>query len=247
MTWPQISKRIKALKKRPLGKLLIQAREHKRYDTYHSTTLEGYRITPEDVEALLSGAIPKDQEARGESVEKIKNRMAILGYSGAFDFVLSKIQADFSHPRVNEELVKNAYYQLFKPSADAEIIDYLTLVGYRNIPAFIRGTPYVPPSHEKLPELMASFESIINKIEDSIVKAILTHYLFVTIHPYVDGNGRTARLLMNYALLTTGHPWITVRADQRIEYFEALKRGQAENNILPFGEFIVGMLEKATG
>ncbi len=70
------------------------------------------------------------------------------------------------------------------------------------------------------------------------------YYLFVTIHPYVDGNGRTARLLMNYFFLSSGYSWLTIRADQRTPYFNALETANTEHNILPFGKFIVGLLEK---
>jgi Fic family protein len=240
----KLSAEIKKLKKHSLEQLLKQARDHKKYDTYHSTTLEGYRITPEEVESLLSGIIPKSEKKKGNDyLEEIKNRMAITGYSEAFDFIVKIIQADFAKAYINEKIVQDTYYYLFKPSADAGIIDRRTLITYRNIPAYIRGVRHVPPAYEKLPELMASFESVINKIDDPIVKAILAHYLFVTIHPYIDGNGRTARLLMNYLLLTNGYPWITIRADQRIEYFESLKKAQVGNNILPFGKFIVRMIK----
>ncbi len=234
----------KEIKKRPLEQLLTQAREHKKYDTYHSTTLEGYRITPEEVEALLSGALPKTKKAQEyNNVEKIKNRTAILGYSAAFDFVIDKIQENFEQQEISEDFIKDVYYHLFKPSADAGIIDYLSLVSYRTVPAFIRGTQYVPPSYEKLSELMASYVSSINKIRNSIVKAVLSHYFFVTIHPYSDGNGRTARLLMNYLLLTAGYPWVTIRVNNQVKYFEVLRKGQLDGNILAFGDFIVEILE----
>jgi prophage maintenance system killer protein len=241
----QLGLKISQIKRYPLEKLLSQAREHKRYDTYHSTTLEGYRVTPEEVDALLSGLVPKEKKTRGKQyLEDIKNRMAILGYSEAFDFILGKVKDDFKKPLVSEDLVKDTFYHLFKPSADAQIIDYLSLVSYRKIPAFIRGTRYVPPSYEKLADLMTSFVSSVNQIKNPVIKAILAHYFFVTIHPYGDGNGRTARLLMNYLLLTTGYSWITIRADQREEYFAALKKGQLEGNILPFGRFILEMLKE---
>lgn len=237
--------RVSALVTHPLNKLLKQAKEHKKYDTYHSTSLEGYQITPEEVDALLSGQIPKEAKKQGEAyLEKIKNRMAILGYSAAFDFILEKAKDDFKQPAVSQKLIKDCYYHLFKPSADAEIVDPWTLIDYRNMPVFIRGTSFVPPAYEKLPELMKSLEVITNKIMNPIVKAILAHYLFVTIHPYGDGNGRTARLLMNYLMLAAGYPWVTIRADQRTEYFKALNTANLQNDILPFGEFIVGMLEE---
>lgn len=240
----KLKSKVDPLKKYSLDKLLKQAKEHKKYDTYHSTSLEGYQITPEEVNALLSGEIPKEVKERGDAYfEKIKNRMAILGYSGAFDFILNKAKDDFKHPTVSQKLIKDSYYQLFKPSADAEIVDSWLLADYRNIPVFIRGASYVPPAYEKLPELMESFEIIINKIKNPVIKAILAHYLFVTIHPYSDGNGRTARLLMNYVLLASGYSWITIRTDQRIEYFTALQKAQTDNDIIAFGKFIVEMLK----
>lgn len=234
--------KVKGLKTYSLKRLIQQANEHKKYDTYHSTTLEGYQVTPEQVDALLSGDTSK-RKAKGESVEQIKNNMAIVGYSKAFDFVTQKVTEDFHKTLVSEELVQDIYYHLFKPSVDAGIIDRKTLVGYRNNPVFIKGTMYVPPAYEKLTELMADFESLMNKIKHPVIRAVLTHYLFVTIHPYNDGNGRTARLLMNYLLLTSGYPWITIRADQQIEYFSALNTANIDENILPFGRFIVALLE----
>lgn len=241
----QLAAKIKRIKKHILDKLLAQAKEHKKYDTYHSTTLEGYKVTPEEVDILLSGITSKGKEAQGKkSAEEIKNHMAILGYSEAFDFVIKRIQEDFKKPEINEDLIKDIYYHLFKPSADAGITDYMSLVSYRTTPAFIRGTSYVPPSYEKLADLMMSYAFSTNKVKNPIIRAVLAHYFFVTIHPYTDGNGRTARLLMNYLLLTAGYPWVTIRVDQRVEYFEALKKGQLSNDILPFGTFIIEMLEE---
>lgn len=236
----RLSRRITGLVQRPLRGLLDQAREHKRYDTYHSTTLEGYKITPEEVDALLSGVVPKKRTGdKDKYVDEVQNRMAILGYSEAFDFALRQAESDFGHPEITEQLVKDTYYHLFKPSADAGVIDYLSLTTYRNIPAFIRGTPYAPPSNEKLPELMASLASSLAAVKNPVVKAVLAHYWFVTIHPYHDGNGRTARLLMDYLLVSCGYPWVTIRVEERMRYFDSLKAGQVEGDILPLGEFIL--------
>ena len=238
-----LKKKIAGIKKQPLNQLLEQAKKHKKYDTYHSTSLEGYKITPEEVDAILSGRMPDEEKGEGgEYLEKLRNRMAIVGYSEAFDFTLGKAEKDFQKSHITEEFVKDTYYNLFKPSADAGIVDYYSLTAYRNIPVYIRGTRYTPPSYEKLPELMASYEKLVNKVQNPVVKATLAHYFFVTIHPYSDGNGRTGRLLMNYFLLSAGYSWVTIKTEQRVEYFEALQRGQLDEDILTFGEFIVGML-----
>jgi len=237
--------KISRIKKRPLKELLTQARDNKKYDTYHSTTLEGYQITPEQVEALISGMIP-EEETGPDYFDKLRNRMAIVGYSEAFDFVLENVEITFGTPMISEQLVKETYAKLFKPSLDAKIVDLISLTSYRNIAAFIRGTNYIPPSWEKLPDLMSDYEQSIGAIKNPVIKAILAHYYFVAIHPYIDGNGRTARLLMNYQLLSSGYSWITIRADQRSEYFGALNKGSVDGDIQPFGQFIVEMLKEVS-
>ena len=242
-----LKSKIVRIKKYSLKQLLTQAREYKKYDTYHSTTLEGYRITPEEVEALLSGQVPENEKAEGaEYFEKLQNRMAIVGYSEAFDFILRRAESDFSKTQVSEDFIKDTYYNLFKPSADRGIVDYLSLTTYRNLPAFIRGTRYVPPSFEKLSDLMFSYTESVNRIQNPVIKSILAHYFFVVIHPYTDGNGRTARLIMNYIFLTSGFSWVTIKAEQRAEYFSALNKGTVYEDIMPFGEFIVKMMKEAS-
>ncbi len=239
--------KIARIKKQPLGQLLKQAREHKKYDTYHSTSLEGYRITPEEVDVLLSGRAPKKEKGEGpDYLEKLKNRMAIVGYSAAFDFILAGAKQDFGKSHLTEDFIKNTYYNLFKPSADAGIVDYYSLTAFRNVPVYIRGTRYTPPSHEKVHELMGSFVQLVNAFENPVVRAILAHYYFVAIHPYSDGNGRTGRLLMNYLLVSAGYSWVTIKTEQRGEYFEALAKAQVDEGIVPFGEFILAILKEAS-
>ncbi|MHB9112115.1 MAG: Fic family protein, partial [Thermoleophilia bacterium] len=205
------------------------------------------RITPEDVDVLLSGRAPKEEKGEGaDHLEKLKNRMAIVGYSEAFDFILAGAKQDFGKPHITEDFIKDTYSMLFKPSTDAGIVDYYSLTTYRSMPVYIRGTRYAPPSYEKLPELMASYAQLVNKIQNPVVRAILAHYFFVTIHPYLDGNGRTGRLLMNYLLLSAGYSWVTIKNEQRGEYFEALAKAQLDEGILPFGEFILAILTEAS-
>lgn len=234
---------IRKLPKYKIDELVKDAEEHKRYDIYHSTTLEGYRITPEEVDAVVLGKVPPEVKDKENHIEQIKNRMAILGYAEVFDFILKQVSQDFGKGCVSEQLVKDTYYHLFKPSADSGIIGYLDLVSYRTVPAFIRGTRYVPPAPTKLDELMKSLEQAINKVDSDVIKAILAHYFFVTIHPYLDGNGRTARLLMNYLLLASGYKWVTITADKRKPYFDAVAQGQLHENIVPFGKFMVTLMK----
>jgi len=228
---------LRSINKYPPDVILKRAISRKKYDIYHSTTIEGYTITPEEVEAAILGAGAKEKE----SVEKLRNKMAIIGHSRAFEYVIGKIGEDFGKAKLSEDLISEIYFQLFKPSVDAGIIDRFDLLGFRKINVFIRGCRYVPPSSEKVPDLIKSFIARINEIKNAMVKAILTHYFFVTIHPYPDGNGRCGRLLMNYLLAASGYHWITITLDKRDLYFHALQKGQLDADILPFSKFILSL------
>jgi Fic family protein len=99
---------------------------------------------------------------------------------------------------------------------------------------------YVPPNADKVPALMEVTIEEMNTIpvQDGMLRGILTHLWFVWAHPFVDGNGRVARFLMNAALLAARHPWLTIRVDQRAEYFRALRRAQIDEEYTAFARFI---------
>jgi Fic family protein len=230
-----LSKELKQIKPSRLPVILNHAAKNKQYDIYNSTTIEGYHITPEEVSAIISGG----KKTGTKSPEEIQNKMAIIGHAKAFDFVIKEIKKQFKRPQISEDLVLNIFAQLFEPSVEAKIINRFDLVGYRRIKVYIRHSQYVPPSFEKVPDLMHCFANRINKIDHNLIKAILAHYFLVTIHPFFDGNGRCARLLMNFMLTASGYHWLTIPAVKRDEYFSALQKGQIEENILPFAKFIL--------
>ncbi len=90
---------------------------------------------------------------------------------------------------------------------------------------------------------MESFLYGINRIKNHIIKSILAHYFFVTVHPYPDGNGRCGRLLMNYLLGASGYNWCTITKDKRERYFQTLQEGQINSDIIPFVDFILSLLK----
>ncbi|MDI6731696.1 MAG: Fic family protein [Candidatus Margulisbacteria bacterium] len=234
------SKEIKNIKGNQLPSVLKLAEENKQYDIYNSTTIEGYHITPEEVSAVISGK----GKIGGNDPERIKNKMAIIGHEQAFKFIISQIKHDFKGPIISEALIMDIFSNLFEPSVEAKILSRFELVGYRKVPVYIRRSRYVPPSFTKVPDLMGCFASHINDISNAIVKSVLAHYFLVTIHPYPDGNGRCARLLMNYVLASSGYHWITVPANTRDEYFGTLQKGQVDGDILPFADFIIRLMKK---
>lgn len=221
--------------------LLRQAREAKAFDAYHSTTIEGYRITPAEVSAIISGA-----PVGGHDPVEVRSRMAVAGYSRAFERVLAGVAAAEGPVAITEPLIQTLYVELFAPSVEAGVVDARVLGGWRTEPAYLRGHAHVPPGPEKLARLIRQYEDLVNGIAHlPLTRAILAHLEFVTVHPYPDGNGRLARFLMNLALLGGGLPWVTIRNDERPEYFAALHAAQVEGDPLPFARFVFEYVERS--
>lgn len=222
-------------------KILIQ--NMKKYDTYHSSTIEGYRVTPDEIQMLIDGY---EIAPIGKSREEIERKMALKGYLEAHNFVLQSIEKDYKkNAPLTELMIREMYAHLFAPSVESGLLSQTQLTQYRNDAVYIRNSRYVPPNYLKINELMRCLVEEVNEIEDSITQAIIAHYGFVTIRPYFDGNGRITRFLMNYLLCRDGFPWTTIRIEDRDEYFSSLEKAQCDESILPFGVFIKNYLLEA--
>src|SRR5207244_2877712 len=101
---------------------------------------------------------------------------------------------------------------------------------YRTMDVRAAGTEHVYPPHYRIPELLDAFVAWLASYEarqlHPIVYAAEVHYRFVAIHPFRDGNGRTARLLMNLFLLRSGYPIAVLRTERRKEYIDSLVYAQ---------------------
>jgi Fic family protein len=225
-----------------IATLLERAREAKTYDAYHSTTIEGYRITPEEVSAVL-----RNEPVAGQDPERVRSRMAIAGYGQAFERCLRVLRDASGSVSISETLTADLHVDLFAPSVDAGIVSAEDLRGYRREPAYLRGSRYAPPAPEKISALMSQYGELTNTIVGRpVLRAILAHLDFVTIHPYADGNGRIARFLMNLALVGEGLPWVTIHTEDRGVYFEALEAAQVRGDTTPFARFIMKYTERST-
>ncbi|MDP2955527.1 MAG: Fic family protein [Longimicrobiales bacterium] len=218
-----------------LDALLDGAREAKAYDAYHSSSIEGYRLSLDEVSALLGSGRPG-----GPEIEDVRSRLAILGYGIAFDRLLRRIQDAQGDLRLTGNLALDLHVDLFSPSVEAGIVPAEDLREWRRNPVFIRDTLFVPPSPEKVGAMIDLVCDEISAIDRSegLLRAILIHLWFVWIHPFPDGNGRVARFLMNTALLAGSLPWLTIRVDQRDAYFAALRRAQLDQDHAAFARFI---------
>ncbi len=225
-----------------ISDLLERAREAKTYDAYHSTTIEGYRIAPEEVSAVL-----RNEPIAGIDPEQVRSRMAIAGYGEAFERCLNVLRVASDRLSISETLIADLHVDLFAPSVEAGIVSAEDLRNYRREPAYLRGSRHVPPAPDKISALMSQYVELTNTIVGRpILRAILAHLDFGTIHPYADGNGRIARFLMNLALVGEGLPWVTIRTEDRGAYFRALEAAQVGDDPTPFGKFVMKYVAEAT-
>jgi hypothetical protein len=193
-------------------------------DAYHSLSIEGYRVSPELIERVMSGAWdPAHHEADRQS----RDALAARGYWQAFQKVkgtVSKVLAGENPGAIARADHKEWYRELFEPCVMSGLIPASALAGYRNDAVYLRNSRYLPPRWEAEPE--------------PSVRAVLGHWLFGYILPYPDGNGRMARFLMNVLLASGGYPWTVVRVEDRTEYLKALDRASIDVDARPFASFI---------
>ena len=110
---------------------------------------------------------------------------------------------------------------------------------------YIRGSRHtLLPSGALLDAMEAFFDCIIKETE-ATVRAILGHFLFVFIHPFMDGNGRIGRFLMNSLFASGAYPWTIVKVAHRETYLKTLEQASVNHDIKPFAKFILGEMKNS--
>ena len=113
------------------------------------------------------------------------------------------------------------------------------LAGYRNRPVFIRGSRHTPPPAESLTDAIKTLFKCAHQEPHPLTRAVLCHWFIGYIHPFPDGNGRTARLLMNALLVSAGYPWTIIRLETRSQYMAALEELSVNHNPVPFVDVLL--------
>jgi hypothetical protein len=211
-------------------------------DAYHSLSIEGYRVSPELIERVRSGTWnpdgdPQDRENR--------NALAARGYYDAFNAVkasLEKVLRGENPGGVARDDHAGWYRRLFGPSVSAGIINAVDLAGYRGGQVYIRRSMHVPPPREAVRDCMPALFDLLQGEAEPAVRVVLGHFVFVYIHPYMDGNGRMGRFLMNVMLAAGGYPWTIIPVERRDEYMAALESASVRQDVRPFAEFIGGLV-----
>jgi Fic family protein len=138
----------------------------------------------------------------------------------------------------------SAWYQaLFAPHVSAGLLNPSDTIGYRSSQVYIQGSRHTPLSPGAVREAMPVLFELLKNEPKAAVRAILGHFMFVYIHPYMDGNGRIARFLLNTQLISGGYPWVTVPVERRQDYMNALEKASADGEIDEFAEFIQSLFQ----
>jgi len=130
------------------------------------------------------------------------------------------------------------YRELFAPSVTVGILKPSDLAGYRSNLVYISQSKHVPLNVDAIRDTMPLLFELLENEPEASVRAVLGHFIFVYIHPYMDGNGRMGRFLLNVMLASGGYPWTVIPVEERKTYMAALEKASVEQNIEPFTKFI---------
>lgn len=201
--------------------------------TYNSNGIEGNTLTLRETQVVLEGITVGGKSIK-EHLEVINHEKAILFLD---DLVKDK-------EIINEWNIKNIHGLVLK------YIDDENAGRYRTENVTIKGAVHVPPDYLIVPELM---ERLVLNYKDwdkyhPIIRAALLHGELVKIHPFIDGNGRTSRLVMNLSLMNSGYLPVIIKKEKRLEYYNALDKAHTTGDYTDFvklvNELEIEMLNK---
>lgn len=199
--------------------------------TYHSNAIEGNTLTLAETRIVLEGIT-----VGGKSV---REHLEAINHSHAIAFLEEIVQAG---DPLTEHLIRSVHRLVLKGVDDGNAGVYRT----ENV--LITGATDRPPAHYLVQERM---ERVLARYNGEwqgthvVERAALLHGELVKVHPFVDGNGRTARLLMNLVLMQHGFPPAIIRADRRLAYYEALDRAHTTGEYDAFVALVANAVEES--
>lgn len=211
--------------KRPISKETLRSLEESinLEWTYNSNGIEGNTLTLRETQIVLEEITVGGKSIR-EHLEAINHEKAILYLN---DLVKE------NNP-ITERNIKSIHQLVLKD------IDDENAGRYRRENVTIKGAIHIPPDYLKVPELMGKLVLNYENCNDfhPIIKAALLHGELIKIHPFIDGNGRTSRLLMNLDLMNHGYNPVIIKKEDRLEYYEALDKAHTTGDYTDFVKLI---------
>ncbi len=182
--------------------------------TYNSNAIEGNTLTLRETDFVL----------RGLTIDKkpLKDHLEVIGHREAFDYV-RQLVAD--KVPLNEQVIKQIHYLVLVDKKDDRGV-------YRSIPVRIMGAAHKPVQPYLIaPKMEQLLETYAESSEHIVTKLARFHIEFESIHPFIDGNGRTGRLLVNLELMKAGYPPIDIKFADRIAYYDAFDAYHVNKNL----------------
>lgn len=199
--------------------------------TYNSTAIEGNTLTLQETSRLLfQNIVPA-----GKSLREVNE---IVNHKKAFDYILNYKED------ITKEFILELHRLVVVNTLDPELNSQIGK--FRNVQVFITGVMWFPPMPQDVGSRMTNLLTWYSKNKNTLHPLILASYFhteFEKIHPFVDGNGRVGRLLINFILYKNKYPMINIPNAIKYKYYEALERAQTKNNLRPFAKLMVEILK----
>ena len=193
--------------------------------TYNSNAIEGNTLTLRETDLVLRG-LTIDQKP-------LKDHMEAVGHKEAFEFVTELVK---ENTPVSEYIIKQIHYLVLADKKDDRGV-------YRRIPVRIMGAQHEPVQpyliEPKMEQLLREFNE---STEHIVTKLARFHIEFEGIHPFIDGNGRTGRLLVNLELMKAGYPPIDIKFTDRIAYYNAFDEYHVKHNLSAMEKLFAGYI-----
>lgn len=195
--------------------------------TYNSNAIEGNTLTLRETDMALKGLTIANKP--------LKDHLEAVGHKEAFDFVLSLVE---NNVPLSESIIRQIHYLVLADKKDDRGV-------YRRIPVRIAGAKHEPVQpyliQPKMEQLLDWYRS---SSEHIIPRLARFHIEFESIHPFIDGNGRTGRLLVNLELMKAGYPPIDIKYTDRMAYYNAFDEYHVKHNLEAMEKLFLGYLNE---
>lgn len=204
--------------------------------TYTSNAIEGNTLSRLETAEVLDKGV-----AAAISGKPLKDQLETINHGKALEFTTKLAEELKGHQFITEEHIKSIHKIILAGIQDE------WAGKYRQTRVLIRGTDIELPEASQIPSLMKNFIKWLGdqQEEHPVIIASLAHYKFESIHPFVDGNGRVGRLLLNLILLLNGYPMAVIKNEERVPYLQALNVAQTKNNFLPLQKLICESVDRS--
>lgn len=195
--------------------------------TYNSNAIEGNTLTLRETDLVL----------RGLTIDRkpLKDHMEAVGHKEAFDYVRELVKEQVP---MSESIIKQIHYLVLADKKDDRGV-------YRRVPVHIMGAQHEPVQpyliQPKMEQLMIDYGS---STEHIVTKLARFHIEFEGIHPFIDGNGRTGRLLVNLELMKAGYPPIDIKFTDRIAYYNAFDAYHVKHDLSAMEKLFAGYVNE---